>query len=101
MRVSRERILTLAALLICTAASSYAGGPAFIAGSGWNPGVEGQPLVWANASVLYFTDQGDLSPILPNAQADAFALQPPLSLPGLASQVSPSPHLRVDTSPRT
>ena len=30
------------------------------------------PLIWANGSVQYFTDQGDLSPILPDAQADAF-----------------------------
>src|SRR5277367_1242239 len=72
MRVSRERILTLTIFLVCNAVSSRAGGPAFIAGSGYDPGVEGQPLVWANASVQYYTDQGDLSPILPSTQADAF-----------------------------
>ena len=72
MRVSRTRILTLTVFLFCNAVAIRAGGPAFIAGSGYNPGVEGQPLVWANASVLYYTDQGDLSPILPSVQADAF-----------------------------
>src|SRR5271154_3776010 len=72
MRVSRGRILTLTILLVCNAVSSRAGGPAFIAGSGYSPGVEGQALVWPNASVQYYTDQGDLSPILPSTQADAF-----------------------------
>src|SRR5260370_1344572 len=66
------RILAVAVLLICSAVASRAGGPAFIAGSGYAPGVEGQPLIWSNGSVQYFTDQGDLSPILPSAQADAF-----------------------------
>ena len=66
------RILAVAVLLICSAVASRAGAPAFIAGSGYAPGVEGQPLIWANGSVQYFTDQGDLSPILPSAQADAF-----------------------------
>ena len=69
----RWRILAVAVLLIiCSAVASRAGAPAFIAGSGYDPGVEGQPLIWANGSVQYFTDQGDLSPILPSAQADAF-----------------------------
>jgi hypothetical protein len=67
-----RRILMLAACLICCAVASRAGGPAFVAGSGYDPGIEGQALVWANASVQYFTDQGNLSPILSGAQADAF-----------------------------
>ena len=64
------RILTVAAFLLCSAVASRAGGPAFTAGSGYASGVEGQALVWANASVQYFTDQGNLSPILTGAQAD-------------------------------
>jgi len=68
----RWRILVIAVFLICSALASHAGGPAFVAGSGYAPGVEGQPLVWANGSVQYFTDQGDLSPVLPGAQADTF-----------------------------
>jgi len=67
----RWRILTAAAFLICSAVASRAGGPAFVAGSGYASGVEGRALVWANASVQYFTDQGNLSPILTGAQADA------------------------------
>ncbi len=57
--------------VIWSAIASEAGGPAFIAGSGYLPGIEGLPLVWLNGSVQYFTDQGSLSPILTNAQADS------------------------------
>ena len=59
------RLLSLVASVFLSAALLHAGGPAFVAGSGYNSGVEGQPMVWANASVQYFTDQGDLSSILP------------------------------------
>ncbi len=68
----RWRILAVTAFLIWSAVASRAGGPAFVAGSGYAPGVEGQALIWANGSVQYFTDQGNLSPILSGAQADAF-----------------------------
>jgi hypothetical protein len=67
-----RRILAATAFLICSAVASRAGGPAFVAGSGYTPGVEGQALIWANGSVQYFTDQGNLSPILTGAQADVF-----------------------------
>ena len=60
------------ALFLCFPLQARAGGPAYVAGSGFNPGVKGQPIVWAGNYVEYFTDQGDLSPILTNAQADAF-----------------------------
>jgi hypothetical protein len=66
------RILAAAVFLICSAVASRAGGPAFVAGSGYAPGVEGHALIWANGSVQYFTDQGNLSPILTGVQADAF-----------------------------
>src|SRR5271154_3781692 len=68
----RWRIPLVAAFLISSVVASRAGGPAFVAGSGYAAGVEGQPLIWANASVQYFTDQGNLSPILTSTQADAF-----------------------------
>jgi hypothetical protein len=47
----RSRILATAVLLMCSAMVSRAGGPAFVAGSGYAAGVEGQPLIWANGSV--------------------------------------------------
>ncbi len=95
----RCRIFTLAILLLCTAVASQAGGPAFVAGSGYNPGVEGQPLIWANGSVEYFTDQGDLSPILPGTQADAFvatAFSAWTSIPGVALTATQAGHLAED-----
>ncbi|HEX7423769.1 MAG TPA: Ig-like domain-containing protein [Terriglobales bacterium] len=97
----RSRILAVAVLLICSAVASRAGGPAFIAGSGYAPGVEGQPLVWANGSVQYFTDQGDLSPILPNAQADVFvanAFSPWTSMSNVALTASQGGHLAEDAN---
>ncbi len=78
-----------------------AGGPAFVAGSGYAPGVEGQSLIWANGSVQYFTDQGDLSPILPGAQADALvatAFSAWTSIQGVALVATQSGHLSEDVN---
>ena len=50
-----------------------AGGPKYIAGTGFfNSGLAGQPITWAAGTITYYTDQGDLSPILQGATADAF-----------------------------
>jgi len=50
-----------------------AGGPRDVAGSTYFvPGSMGQPVTWAQGQVNYYTDQGDLSPILPNAAANSF-----------------------------
>ncbi|MGA2002541.1 MAG: Ig-like domain-containing protein [Terriglobales bacterium] len=97
----RRQILLTAALLLFISIPVYAGGPAFVAGSGYNPGVEGQPLLWANASVEYFTDQGDLSPILTNAQANAFvvtAITPWTSAPGVGLTVTWEGELAEDVN---
>lgn len=97
----RSRILCAAAFVICSVVASHAGGPAFIAGSGYDSGVEGQPLLWANGSVQYFTDQGDLSPILPGAQADAFvatAFSTWTTLAGVALTASSGGHLAEDVN---
>src|ERR1039458_6403797 len=97
----RWRILAVAAFLICSAVTSRAGGPAFIAGSGYAPGVEGQTLVWANGWVQSFTDQGNLSPILSGAQADAFvatAFSAWTSISGVALTASQGGHLAEDVN---
>jgi hypothetical protein len=53
--------------------SSRAGGPKYIAGTTYfDPAATGQPLVWPQGLITYYTDQGDLSPILPNASANTF-----------------------------
>ncbi len=100
-QIMRGRIPALAVLLICSAAASRAGGPAFVAGSGYNAGVEGQALIWANGSVEYFTDQGNLSPILTGAQADALvatAFSTWTGISGVALTATHAGHLAEDVN---
>ncbi len=97
----RPRIPAVALLVILAPVALRAGGPAFIAGSGFDPGIAGQPIVWANASVQYYTDQGDLSPILTNAQADALvatAIASWTSAPGVGLTVTQAGHLAEDVT---
>src|SRR5438874_1793377 len=50
-----------------------AGGPHYVAGvSYFDAGTKGIPLTWAQGAITYYTDQGDLSPLLLHAGADAF-----------------------------
>ena len=96
-----RRVQAMVVFLFWSAMASYAAGPAFVAGSGYNAGVEGQPLVWANASVEYFTDQGNLSPILTGTQADAFvatAVSAWTSIPGVTLTVMQAGHLAEDVN---
>ncbi len=49
------------------------GGPHSVAGSSYfDPAVKGTPLTWSQGVVSYYTDRGNLSPLLPGASADAF-----------------------------
>lgn len=60
-------------LLIALVELARAGGPQYVAGTSYfNAGLAGQPITWASGTVNYYTDQGDLSPLLPGASADAF-----------------------------
>src|ERR1700682_2247762 len=96
-----SRILSVAVVVICSAVTSRAGGPAFIAGSGYDPGVEGHPLIWANGAMQYFTDQGDLSPLLPNPQADVFvaaSFSTWTSISSVAVTASQGGHLAEDVN---
>jgi len=59
-------------IVLLFALLSRAGGPEYIAGTSYFlPSTSGQPLVWSQGLITYYTDQGDLSPILPSASADA------------------------------
>ena len=61
------------ALLAIVLPTARAGGPKYIAGvSYFNSGLAGTPLTWSQGAITYYTDQGDLSPILPGPTADAF-----------------------------
>ena len=63
-------MLVLAALVL--PAVARAGGPKFIAGSTFfNPGVQGQPVHWANGQLNYYVDQGPLNAQVSNQQATA------------------------------
>src|SRR5579863_4467043 len=67
------RLACCAALILIFTMRGRAGGPKNVAGTGsFDPSVTGQPLVWPQGAITYFTDQGDLSPILPNASANSF-----------------------------
>lgn len=96
-----RQVVSVVVAVLCICTSSRAGGPAFVAGSAFDPSVKGQQVVWASGSVQYFTDQGDLSPILTNSQADAFvaaAFQPWTSIPGAALTSTQGGHLAEDVN---
>ncbi len=66
------RLALSAAVILIFALLARAGGPKNVAGSSYfDPTVTGQPLVWPQGLITYYTDQGDLSPTLPNASANA------------------------------
>ncbi len=68
----RSAKILICALSILLVTWAHAGGPARVAGvSGFNAGLAGTPITWANGEVHYYTDQGDLSPVLSQADADA------------------------------
>jgi hypothetical protein len=97
----RRRIICISVFLLCSAIASRAGGPAFIAGSGYLAGVEGKAMTWANGSVQYFTDQGNLSPILTGAQADALvanAFSAWTGIPGVALTSAQAGNLAEDVN---
>ncbi len=66
--------LTLCAMLVLWASrTAHSGGVLAVAGTiGFNPDVVGKPITWANGSLSYYTDLGDLSPILTQEAANAF-----------------------------
>ncbi len=67
------RLALTVALVFMFVLGSRAGGPKCVAGTSYFDGTTtGQPLVWPLGTVTYYTDQGDLSPILPNASANSF-----------------------------
>lgn len=63
-------------ILIVLVRLARAGGPQYVAGTTYfNTGLAGQPITWAGGSIAYYTDLGDLSPILPGTAADAFVTE--------------------------
>jgi hypothetical protein len=67
------RVAAIVVVVLLFTVIVIAGGPEYIAGSSFfNSAAMGQPLTWSQGQVNYYTDQGDLSPILPNTAANAF-----------------------------
>jgi len=96
-----RRFLALGAFLAAISAVAFAGGPAFVAGAGFDPPVKGRPITWANGTVQYYTDQGDLSPVLSGGQADLFVADVVTrwsSIPGAAITVTQTGHLAEDVN---
>jgi len=67
------RLAVAVGIVLVFALISRAGGPRDVAGTSYfDPTVTGRPLVWPQGLISYYTDQGDLSPILPKGSADGF-----------------------------
>jgi len=67
------RLALAVAIVLLFALLLRAGGPKCVAGTSYfDSTTTGQPLVWAQGLITFYTDQGDLSPILPNASANSF-----------------------------
>ncbi len=66
------RFLAIAVGVASLPAAAGAGGPLNVAGvTFFQSGLAGTPITWAGGQVSYYTDQGDLSPILTQPDADA------------------------------
>ena len=67
------RACAVTAIVTFMAGLGRAGGPEYVAGSSYFvTSTMGQPLTWAQGQISYYTDQGDLSRILPNSAANSF-----------------------------
>jgi hypothetical protein len=67
------RLAVTVAIVFFFVLLSRAENPNYVAGSSYfDSSMTGQPLVWPGGVITYYTDQGDLSPILPNASANIF-----------------------------
>ena len=66
-------VASVIALLIVLPHAARAGGPHNVAGTSYFDSTsKGVPLTWAGGAISYYTDRGDLSPVLPGTTADAF-----------------------------
>ena len=97
-----RRTIVMALLCACSAVGAFAGGPLYVAGfSGFNSSATGQPITWPGGVVNYYTDQGNLSPLLSGASADAFvatAFESWSSVTTAALQINHAGQLSEDVS---
>ena len=71
-------ILVVLLIILFLPQMGSAGGPHYIAGvSYFDAGTKGIPLTWAQGTISYYTDQGNLSPLLlPQREAEAESPRP-------------------------
>ena len=102
MRLFLLRLGFSATILVLCALTSRAGGPARVAGSAYfDSTVEGRPLTWPQGEITYYVDQGNLSPMLPNSQANALvasAFSQWTSVPTAALSITAAGSLAEDVS---
>src|SRR5262249_34835933 len=68
LRLALAAGTVLLGVLMCRA-----GGPKYVAGTSYfDPEVAGQPLIWPQGVISYYTDQGSLSPLLSGSAANSF-----------------------------
>ncbi len=73
LRLFLSRLALAAGMIFFFVIISRAGGPKYVAGTTYfEPSATGAALIWPQGQITYYTDQGDLSPILPNATANSF-----------------------------
>lgn len=67
-----HRLLRIFVFMLAFCALAYAGGPRYVAGTAYfNSGVAGKPIVWAGGQLRYYTDLGDLSASVDQAEANS------------------------------
>ena len=67
------RIVAALAAVAFACGLAHAGGPEFVAGASYfDPATKGTAVTWASGTLTYYTDQGDLSALLPGPSADGF-----------------------------
>ena len=102
MRLFLLRLAFAATILFLCTLASRAGGPARVAGSAYfDSSVEGRPLTWSQGRITYYVDQGNLSPVLPNSDANALvasAFSQWTSVPTAALSVTAGGSLAEDVS---
>jgi hypothetical protein len=89
------------ALLLLSSSQLRAGGPLYVGGSAFDPAACGKGFGWANGQLTYFTDQGNLSPLLDQASANSFvdaALQTWASVPTAALTITHGGSLAEDVN---
>ncbi|HET8636769.1 MAG TPA: IPT/TIG domain-containing protein [Acidobacteriaceae bacterium] len=64
--------IAIVALILAFCTLAYAGGPRYVAGTAYfDAAVTGKPIVWAGGQLRYYTDLGDLSASVNQAQANS------------------------------